>query len=73
MPISGGTPVKRVACAVIASGTTDSPRLCHFCRIMTPRVIAFKAPPTQEIANLLWACDYCVQAIRDMEFNPIGC
>jgi hypothetical protein len=70
--ISGGTQVKRVAVASVVSGTTDSLRPCHFCKILTPRVIAFKHPPTAEVCEVLWACDYCVEAIRKMDFHPIG-
>lgn len=72
MTIDGGTPVKRIAVAAIASGIADSPRPCHFCKVFTVRVIAWKTPPTAPMFAMLWACDYCVEAIRTMEFRPVG-
>lgn len=68
--ITGGTPVKRIPVAIIASGTTDRQTACNFCRSLTYRVIASKAPVTAPVADLLWCCDYCLEAIRTMEFKP---
>lgn len=72
MIIGGAVPVKRIAIALFASGITDRQSPCRFCKAFTTKVIAFKAPVTAPIADLLWCCDYCLEAIQKMHHTHDG-
>jgi hypothetical protein len=55
----------------LARASSDSFRECRFCKCTTSRVLTFKkhGDPTWDI---LWACDYCLQGIKDLEWQNIG-